>query len=117
MNRIFKTRSKNRKIQKPINKITSFYDMIYEEHSINGFNIIELKEEEINSGPISDLPNLPEKEIIQIKKKAQEIEGYYLKEGKETKIKENCFNCLMNDFQANELLYFVKRKDLLIYLR
>ena len=42
--------------------------MIYEEHSINGFNIIELKEEEINSGPISDLPNLPEKEIIQIKK-------------------------------------------------
>ena len=117
MNRIFKTPSKNRKIQKPINKITSFYDMIYEEDSINGFNIIELKEEEINSGPISDLPNLPEKEIIQIKKKAQEIEGYYLKEGKETKIKENCFNCLMNDFQANELLYFVKRKDLLIYLR
>ena len=41
--------------------------------------------------------------------KAQAIEGYYLGKGEDTKINENCFNCLMNDFQANELLYFCKR--------
>ena len=117
MNRICKTGSKIRKSKKSINKITSFYDTIHEEHTINGFNVMEIEEEEINSEFISDLPNLPSKEIIQIKKKAQEIEGYYSTEGKDPKIKENCFNCLMNGFQANELLYFVKRKDLLIYLK
>ena len=117
MNRIYKTGSKIRKSKKSTNKITSPYDTIHEEHTINGFNILEIEEEEINSEFISDLPNLSSKEIIQIKKKAQEIEGYYSTEGKEPKVKENCFNCLMNDFQANELLYFVKRKDLLIYLK
>ena len=117
MNRICKTGSKIRKSKKSINKITSFYDTIHEEYTINGFNVMEIEEEEINSEFISDLPNLPSKEIIQIKKKAQEIEGYYSTEGKDPKIKENCFNCLMNGFQANELLYFVKRKDLLIYLK
>jgi hypothetical protein len=63
------------------------------------------------------LPNLSEREITRIKKKAQSIEGYYLGKGEDAIINENCFNCLMKDFQANELLYFAKRKDLLIYLR
>ena len=89
----------------------------HNEITLNGFNIIELNEEEINSNMNSDLSDLSEKEIINIKKKVQAIEEYYIGKGEDTKINENCFNCLMNDFQANELLYFAKRKDLLTYLR
>ena len=117
MNRIYKRASKNRKIQKSVGRKTYHNDTLHKVQTLNGFNIIELNEEEISLDLISDLPNLSEREIIRIKKKAQAVEGYYLGKGEEAKINENCFNCLMNDFQANELLYFSKRKDLLIYLR
>ena len=117
MNRIYRRGIKNRKIQKSVGRNASSTDTLHTQYTLNGFNIIELNEEEINSDLISDLPNIKEREITRIKKKAQAIEGYYLGKGEDAKISENCFNCLMTDFQANELLYFAKRKDLLIYLR
>ena len=117
MNRIYRRGIKNRKIQKLTEASPQKDDANKIQHSINGFNIIELNEEEINSDLISEHPKLNEKEIDRIKKKAQSIEGYYLGKGEDSKINENCFNCLMNNFQANELLYFAKRKDLLTYLR
>ena len=117
MNRIYRRSIKNAKTQKLGKKNSSQHTLLQKQETLDGFNIIELNETEINSDIISDLPNLSEKEITRIKKKAQAIEGYYLGKGEDTKINENCFNCLMNDFQANELLYFSKRKDLLAYLR
>ena len=117
MNRIYRRGSKNRKIKKSVGRKTPYDDTLHKEQTLNGFNVIELNEEEINYDMISDLPNLSEREITRIKKKAQSIEGYYLGKGEDAIINENCFNCLMKDFQANELLYFAKRKDLLIYLR
>ena len=117
MNRIYRRGSKNRKIKKSVGRKTPYDDTLHKEQTLNGFNVIELNEEEINLDMISDLTNLSEREIDRIKKKAQSIEGYYLGKGEDAKINENCFNCLMKDFQANELLYFAKRKDLLIYLR
>ena len=117
MNRIYRRGSKNRKIKKSVGRKTPYDDTLHKEQTLNGFNVIELNEEEINLDMFSDLTNLSEREIDRIKKKAQSIEGYYLGKGEDAKINENCFNCLMKDFQANELLYFAKRKDLLIYLR
>ena len=117
MNRIYRRSIKNAKTQKLGKKNSSQHTLLQKQETLDGFNIIELNETEINSDIISDLPNLSEKDIARIKKKAQAIEGYYLGKGEDTKINENCFNCLMNDFQANELLYFSKRKDLLAYLR
>ena len=117
MNRIYRRGTKNTKTQKSSRKTANQSSFLHNKETINGFNIIELKEEEINSEIISDLSNVSESEITRIKKKAQAIEGYYLTKGDDAKINENCFNCLMNDFTANELLYFTKRKDLLDYLR
>ena len=85
---------------------------------INQFNIIELdEEEEIDIGNEADLVNFSQKEIQRIIKKSNAIEEYYSRKLDDTKINENCFNCLMSDFMPNELLYFSKRKDLLIYLK
>ena len=117
MNRIYRRGNKIRKIQKSVGRKTHRDDTLHKKQSLNGFNIIELNEEEINLDLISDVQSLSESEFLRMKKKAQAIEGYYLGKGEDAKINENCFNCLMNDFQANELLYFTKRKDLLVYLR
>ena len=117
MNRILRRDTKNTKFQKLSKRSSSRRNALHAQETINGFNIIELNEVEINSDIISDLPDLSENDIIRIKKKAQEIETYYLGKGDDIKINENCFNCLMKDFQPNELLYFPKRNDLLSYLR
>ena len=117
MNRILRRDIKNTKFQKLSKRSSSRRNALHAQETINGFNIIELNEVEINSDIISDLPDLSENDIIRIKKKAQEIETYYLGKGDDIKINENCFNCLMKDFQPNELLYFPKRNDLLSYLR
>ena len=117
MNRILRRDIKNAKFQKSSKRSTSRHNTLHAQETINGFNIIELNEVEINSDIISDLPDLSENDIIRIKKKAQAIETYYLGKGDDAKINENCFNCLMKDFQPNELLYFQKRNDLLTYLR
>ena len=117
MNRILRRDIKNTKFQKLSKRSSSRRNALHAQETINGFNIIELNEVEINSDIISDLPDLSENDIIRIKKKAQAIETYYLGKGDDAKINENCFNCLMKDFQPNELLYFPKRNDLLSYLR
>ena len=117
MNRILRRDIKNTKFQKLSKRSSSRRNALHAQETINGFNIIELNEVEINSDIISDLPDLSENDIIRIKKKAQAIETYYLGKGDDIKINENCFNCLMKDFQPNELLYFPKRNDLLSYLR
>ena len=117
MNRIYRRAIKSKKNQKPTGGSTPQNDNLHKVETINGFNIIQLNEEEINLDFFSDLQNLPEKEITRIKKKAQSIEEYYIGKGKDSKINENCFNCLMNNFHENELLYFAKRKDLLTYLK
>ena len=117
MNRIYRRVSKSRKNQKQQGRNTPLNDNLHKVQTINGFSIIQLNEEEINLDSFSDLSNLQEKEITRIKKKAQSIEEYYIGKGKDSKINENCFNCLMNNFHENELLYFAKRKDLLTYLK
>ena len=117
MNRIYRRAIKSKKNQKAIGRSTPQSDNLHKVETINGFNIIQLNEEEINLDFFSDLQNMPEKEITRIKKKAQSIEEYYIGKGKDSKINENCFNCLMNNFHENELLYFAKRKDLLTYLK
>ena len=117
MNRIYRRVSKSRKNQKQQGRNTPLDDNLHKVQTINGFSIIQLNEEEINLDSFSDLANLQEKEITRIKKKAQAIEEYYIGKGKDSKINENCFNCLMNNFHENELLYFAKRSDLLTYLK
>lgn len=117
MNRLYRREIKNEKYQKLSKRSSSRRNPLHTQETINGFNIIELNEVEINSDIISDLPDISENDIIRIKKKAQSIETYYLGKGDDAKINENCFNCLMKDFQPNELLYFSKRNDLLTYLR
>ena len=85
--------------------------------NINQFNIIELNEEEMNRNYESNINIFSEREILRLKKKATLIENYYSNKSEDTSINENCFNCLMNNFKPNELLYFSKRKDLLSYLK
>ena len=84
---------------------------------INGFNIIELNEEEVNKD--TELNNIffSEREIQRLKKKAVDVEEHYSNNSVDEKINENCFNCLMSNFKPNELLYFSKRNDLLTYLK
>ena len=117
MNKICQKRTKNAKSQKFQNKDPNLGNKLHSIITPNGFNIIELNEEDSESDMISDLSNISEREIDRIKKKAQMIESYYMNKGEETRVKENCFNCLMSDFLPNELVYFAKRKDLLTYLR
>ena len=95
--------TKNNKFQKQLN--------------INQFNIIELNEEELTQNYEPNINLLSENEILKLKKKATLIENYYSNKSEEANINENCFNCLMNNFKPNELLYFSKRKDLLNYLK
>ena len=85
--------------------------------NINQFNIIELNEEEMSQNYEPNINLLSENEIVKLKKKATLIENYYSNKSEEANINENCFNCLMNNFKPNELLYFTKRKDLLSYLK
>ena len=85
--------------------------------NINQFNIIELNEEELTQNYEPNINLLSENEIVKLKKKATLIENYYSNKSEEANINENCFNCLMNNFKPNELLYFTKRKDLLSYLK
>ena len=98
---------------------------------LNGFELLELNENvEIN--PITSITqeanikqnepktkenNSSRKEYTRLRGKARNVESYYIKKYGLENIKENCFNCLMTDFNANELLYFNNRKDLLYYLK
>ena len=117
MNKISAKRTKNTKSSKQPKKEQNLVNIYHNIQTLNGFNIIELNEEDLNSERFIDFSNISEKEILRIKKKAQMIETYYMNKGDETCVKENCFNCLMNNFLPSEILYFPKRKDLLTYLR
>ena len=108
-----KIRKKNKLSKKDLTKFNNRQKFM----EFNGYNIIELNEESINQENETDLSNFTEKEIINIKKKAKSIEDYYTNKFEESIIKENCFNCLLNNFTPNELLYFHKKKDLIIYLK
>ena len=83
----------------------------------NGFNIIELNEDQLIEENDLDIKNLAHREIARLKKKSHTIEDHYIGKGEDEKINENCFNCLLSDFRPNELLYFPNRKDLLSYLK
>ena len=117
MNRISNKQIKNRKNHKLALKEAPKDNKLQKQIQINDYNIIELNEEEINLDIEPDLNFFSEREILKLKKKATQIEEYYSNKSEDTNINENCFNCLMNNFKPNELLYFSKRKDLLIYLK
>ena len=89
----------------------------YQKHlMLNGFNIIELNEEVSNILSFKDLNIFSEEELFKMKKKANSIENYYANKSDDSIINVNCFICLLNGFTSNELLYFNRKKDLLIYL-
>ena len=94
----------NKKNKLSIKDFTEFYK--YQKYiEFNGYNIIELNEEENNQVNEKDLSIIfTDKEIINIKKKAKSIEEYYINKFEESTINENCFNCLLNNFNPNELL-------------
>ena len=117
MNKISYKEIKNRNNHKIISKIIDRENKPHKQIKINSFNIIELNEEEIAQENDSDLTNFSDREIERLKKKAKMVEEYYINKSEDININENCFNCLMNNFKANELLYFGKRKDLLSYLK
>ena len=117
MNKISYREIKNRNSNKLALKASYKDNKLQKELKFNGFNIIELNEEEINPENDPDLNIFSDREIQRLKKKATAIEEYYSNKSEDTKINENCFNCLMSDFKPNELLYFNKRKDLLTYLK
>ena len=97
---------------------------------LNGYKLIELNEDEItkaftserlsnsesNEQPLKEEKISP-KEYTRLRGKARSIEGHYSTQQGYVNIKENCFNCLMTDFNANELLYFNNRNDLLCYFQ
>ena len=115
MNKIYSKEIKykrNHKFKKELFKYNKYQNHLL----LNGFNIIELNEEESNLINIQN-SHISEEEIQKIKKKAYSVENYYSNKSEESTIKENCFNCLLNGFNSNELLYFNKKKDLLIYLK
>ena len=117
MNKISSKETKNKNSYKLIKKLVNDDKRHQKQLNINSFNIIELNEEEISPENDPDLNIFSEREIQRIKKKAISIEEYYSNGPEDAKITENCFNCLMNNFRPNELLYFSKRKDLLTYLK
>ena len=117
MNKISSKERKNKNSYKLNKKLVNEDKRLQKQLNINSFNIIELNEEEISPENDPDLNIFSEREIQRIKKKAISIEEYYSNGPEDAKISENCFNCLMNNFRANELLYFSKRKDLLTYLK
>jgi len=117
MNKISSKETKNKNGYKLVKKLVNDDKRHQRQLKINSFNIIELNEEEISPENDPDLNIFSEREIQRIKKKAISIEEYYSNGSEDAKITENCFNCLMNNFRANELLYFSKRKDLLTYLK
>ena len=97
---------------------------------LNGYQLIELNEDEItkavtpeqlSNNESNELPLKEEKissrEYTRLRSKARSIEGHYITQQGYINIKENCFNCLMTDFNANELLYFNNRNDLLCYFQ
>ena len=117
MNKISSKETKNKNSYNLIKKLVNDDKRLQKHLNINSFNIIELNEEEISPENDPDLNIFSEREIQRIKKKAISIEEYYSNGSEDAKITENCFNCLMNNFRPNELLYFSKRKDLLTYLK
>ena len=117
MNKISYKPTKNRNNHKLALKESSKDNKLLKQIQINNYNIIELNEEEINLDNEPDINIFSEREKLKLKKKATQIEEYYSNKTEDANISENCFNCLMNNFKPNELLYFSKRKDLLAYLK
>ena len=117
MNRIFYKGTKNANRHKISLKAKAKDNKLQKELQINEFNIIELNEEEIKEDYEPSTNLFSEREKQRLEKKAKSIEDYYSNKSEDENINENCFNCLMSNFKPNELLYFSKRKDLLIYLK
>ena len=97
---------------------------------LNGYKLIELNEDEViktvsteqlSNSESNELPlkeeKLSSKEYTRLRGKARSIEGHFTSQQECVRIKENCFNCLMTDFNPNELLYFNNRNDLLCYFQ
>ena len=94
------------------------------EFKINGFNIIELIENEVeNNEDTSYLENNEEINKLNLKEKkslinsSKKCENYYLNQFGENFINLSCFKCHLTNFHTNDLLYFSNRKILLKYLK
>ena len=101
---------------------------------LNGYNVVELLyTESISNKKIleNNLINTEESSIDKIefhekktktkevmtKSQIKEIEEYYTSQYGISKVNENCFICLMNNFLSNELLYFNSRLSLFNYCK
>ena len=101
---------------------------------VNGYNVVELLYTESLSNKKnleSNIINSEESNIDKIefhkkkvkikemltKSQLKEIEENFTSQYGNTKVSENCFICLMNNFLSNELLYFSSRYNLFNYCK
>ena len=83
----------------------------------NGFNIIELSEDDNDNNTINEFDTISEREITRLKNIAYKVESYFLNNEKNINEDGICFKCRIKYLNGNDLLYFVNRKDLLNYLK
>ena len=83
----------------------------------NGFNIIELSEDDNDNNTINEFDSISEREITRLKNIAYKVESYFLNNEKNINEDGICFKCRIKYLNGNDLLYFVNRKDLLNYLK
>ena len=94
------------------------------EFKINGFNIIELIEDEVENNvsnfnseeddEINKLSLKEKKSLINVSKKC---ENYFSNQFGDIFINISCLKCHLSNFHTNDLLYFPNRKTLLKYLK
>ena len=93
----------------------------------NGFNIIELREDEknieLNEGITfneleNDLESFSQKERIRLMNVSNKVENYFVnKEGHNNIEDGTCFKCRIKFLNSKDLLYFLNKKELLSYLK
>ena len=99
-----------------------YYDLIEETKShstflLNGFSITELDETNEEYYQDDDIPDIETEKGLQLKKKAEFIENYYMNYSDAELSNVHCSKCFLNCFNKNELLYFKDRKSLISYLK
>ena len=94
------------------------------EFKINGFNIIELIEDEVeynetnvNSEEDDEINKLSLKEKNSLINVSKKCENYFSNQFGDIFINISCLKCHLSNFHTNELLYFPNRKTLLKYLK
>ena len=94
------------------------------EFKINGFNIIELIEDEVeynetivNSEEDDEINKLSLKEKNSLINVSKKCENYFSNQFGDIFINISCLKCHLSNFHTNDLLYFPNRKTLLKYLK